>query len=614
MKYYNIFQGAPKSLKGGNPILVVNENQLFDLIEIYKNGHGSYDLPGRKVHVAGATFLIYELNDTYGTSSDELRSNYQKLLTAFKPNKLTPQFFLQGAKDVTDKMFEAFENRNTRSRKVDDEIKWDDYTHEELMQMTIDVMNKSINEPRPDGKIPPKVGALILFPDGRIETAHRGELREGDHAEYTLMERKLTDVNLEGCVLYTTLEPCVERNDPKVPCCRRTTNARIKKVYVGIEDPDPTVDGKGINHLIKHQVEVKMFNRKFQKEIQKENEAFLKQAISRKEDKKDDVIVYSDLELMIPSYPVSKFSTKALNKFIREANLGFTSVENDFWFYLEDIGAVQFNEKLKKFCATGYGVILFGESPGTKFPNTVIKAQIKYGRSKIEPQDFNEPLVMLPDAINNWLLKVLPLDKDTSTFKREDKTDYPTPVLREAIINALLHRDYLNKSAKINLILDDDLIQIKSPGGPHPAISIEELNSFAAPSLSNNPILSHVFSLMDYSEEKGFGMETFKSIKREYNLALPKFEYKKPFLTLNFPRTQEGYKQVIDKDPLEELTSKELDYIDFFRGEKILSKSEFSELTGLTDRTAERMLKKFVEINLIKKEGGGRSTKYVFNE
>jgi len=50
------------------------------------------------------------------------------------------------------------------------------YTDKELMQMAIDVMNKSVNEPRPDGKVPPKVGAVLLFPDGRIETAFRGEL------------------------------------------------------------------------------------------------------------------------------------------------------------------------------------------------------------------------------------------------------------------------------------------------------------------------------------------------------------------------------------------------------------------------------------------------------
>ena len=52
------------------------------------------------------------------------------------------------------------------------------FTDRELMQMAIGEMNKSINEPRPDGKVPPKVGAIILFPDGSIERAYRGELRD----------------------------------------------------------------------------------------------------------------------------------------------------------------------------------------------------------------------------------------------------------------------------------------------------------------------------------------------------------------------------------------------------------------------------------------------------
>ena len=152
----------------------------------------------------------------------------------------------------------------------------------ELMLLAIEVMNKSINEPREDGKVPPKVGAVLLFPNGEYESAYRGELREGDHAEYTLIERKLGNMDLSDCILFTTLEPCVERNPPKSPCCKRTTNARIKKVFVGIEDPDPTVDGKGIKHLRKHSVEVKIFDRDLQQIIENENKTFIKQALERK--------------------------------------------------------------------------------------------------------------------------------------------------------------------------------------------------------------------------------------------------------------------------------------------------------------------------------------------
>jgi hypothetical protein len=66
-----------------------------------------------------------------------------------------------------------------------------------LMEKAVEVMQQSIAEPRADGKASPRVGAVLWKPDGTVETACRGELRQGDHAEYTLLERKSRDARLE---------------------------------------------------------------------------------------------------------------------------------------------------------------------------------------------------------------------------------------------------------------------------------------------------------------------------------------------------------------------------------------------------------------------------------
>ena len=68
------------------------------------------------------------------------------------------------------------------------------------MVMAIEVMDNSIQEPRSD-KVSPKVGALLIKPTGEIETAFRGELRHGDHAEFTLLERKNRSTPLDGSIL-----------------------------------------------------------------------------------------------------------------------------------------------------------------------------------------------------------------------------------------------------------------------------------------------------------------------------------------------------------------------------------------------------------------------------
>jgi ATP-dependent DNA helicase RecG len=487
------------------------------------------------------------------------------------------------------------------------------YTDRALMMETIKVMNKSVNEPRPDGKVSPKVGALLLFPDGRVETAFRGELREGDHAEFTLLERKLANENLENCILFTTLEPCVERNPPKVPCCRRTTNARIKKVFVGIEDRDPTVDGKGIKHLEINGVEVKMFDRDLQRVIEDENKAFLKQALKRKKENESED-ARSPIENPIANYDRTKFSMEALQKFISESNLNYNINEESFLEYLADFGAMEWSKDKNKFIPTGYGILLFGANPRAKFKNAVLKAHVTYGNNKIEPKDFSDALVLVPDQIEEWLKKVLPLSKDTSEFKRKDVPDFPINVLREAIVNALVHRDYEIEGAKCEIKIDNNKIIVTSPGKPLPAISLEQLNTFEAPSLSRNPIITYAFSLMDYVEEKGFGMKTFKTLNKDFGLPIPKYIFKEPFLILTFPRTAEGVRQLPTAGAIGELDNQELTHFEFFRSKKAFSKSEFVEQTGLATRTAERMLKRWVDLNLLRKEGGGKYLKYIIND
>jgi ATP-dependent DNA helicase RecG len=108
-----------------------------------------------------------------------------------------------------------------------------------MMELAITAMNQSIEERRGDGKASPAVGAVLVHRDGRVESASRGELRDGDHAEYTLLERKNRHTRLDGAVLFSTLEPCApgSRRHPKLSCAERIVLARIREVWVrGVDD------------------------------------------------------------------------------------------------------------------------------------------------------------------------------------------------------------------------------------------------------------------------------------------------------------------------------------------------------------------------------------------
>lgn len=482
------------------------------------------------------------------------------------------------------------------------------------MQMAIDVMRKSIAEPRTDDKVNPKVGAVLLFPDGTVEKAHRGELRDGDHAEFTLIERKCANKDLKNAILFATLEPCVQRNPPKRGCCKHVAGARIKTIYVGIEDPDPTVAGEGIKYMEEHGIKVIMFDRELQKQIEDDNKAFLKQAVHRAKKAQTEAKL-SVLKQAMPRTDFKEFSTEALTKFVKEAKLKYKLNSVTFQNYLADIGAMALDEKAKVLRPTGMGILLFGKNPRAKFKQAALMAHADYGNYKIEPATFDQPLVLVPDLVEEWLKKTLPLSKDTTTFKRKDVSDFPIDVLREVIINAIVHRDYSIEGAKSALEIDNDKIVVKSPGVPMPSITLEQLNTFKAPSVSRNPIITYVFGLMNYVEEKGFGMKTLRSLNEKFNLPLPEYEIVSSFLTLTFPRTLEAVKRVSHHTAINELNDEEIIGYEWIKSKEEVTKKEYAKHFGYEERKALRQLSKMRILKLISDNGEptkSHNYKYIF--
>jgi pyrimidine deaminase RibD-like protein len=101
--------------------------------------------------------------------------------------------------------------------------------------------------PEGDGESHPCVGAVVVKGGKILATGYRGETGEGRHAEFCALKKINDDVDhvdLSGCTVYTTLEPCSKRNSPnKTACATRLINAKVSRVVYGMADKDESVYG-----------------------------------------------------------------------------------------------------------------------------------------------------------------------------------------------------------------------------------------------------------------------------------------------------------------------------------------------------------------------------------
>lgn len=483
----------------------------------------------------------------------------------------------------------------------------------EFMELAIDVMRRSVDEPRQDDKACPKVGAVLLLPDGTTETACRGELRDGDHAEYTLLERKLRSQALNGSVLFATLEPCApnSRRHPKLGCAERIVLARVREVWVGIEDPDPTVDRKGIKFMQDSGITVHMFDRDLQEVIRGANADFIAQATERAaaaSDTRPKPVILSALEQPPTETSADDLSRRALDAYRINAKITDEVDSHPFKRRLVRQGLLKQNGD--RFVPTGFGLLLFGEEPRTSMPQAGLLATIHYSDGSEEVKDFDGPQVLVPEQALEWLRGKLPDPIARTGARRQKVNDAIFELVREAVVNALVHRDYNIGGAKCQLVVTPDKITVKSPGSPVDPITVEQLQSFDAPMLSRNPVLHYIFARMELAEERGLGLKSMKSKAQESGLPIPTYVWQNPYLSLTLYLSATGAVNAVASNVSGALSADEKRALEFLATKAPATRKQFAEAIAFDDRKAQRILKRLVELNLIQRVGAGPTTTY----
>ncbi len=138
--------------------------------------------------------------------------------------------------------------------------------HLYFMRLALKLASRAQGETSPN----PMVGALVVK-NGRI--VGRGYHKKAGlpHAEVVALED--AGERAHGAVLYVTLEPCVHFGRTP-PCVERIITSGIKKVVIGMADPNPLNNGKGIHILKQHKIEVEVGF--LEDDLRRLNEVFIK--------------------------------------------------------------------------------------------------------------------------------------------------------------------------------------------------------------------------------------------------------------------------------------------------------------------------------------------------
>jgi ATP-dependent DNA helicase RecG len=271
------------------------------------------------------------------------------------------------------------------------------------------------------------------------------------------------------------------------------------------------------------------------------------------------------------------------------------------------------------------GLLLFGARPQDRLPAATLKCAFFYGLHQgtqlRDRADVEGPLNRVIDDGAAFVARNRRLVPRMEGIRRVDVPEYPDYSVREALANALAHRDWSLEGAKVRLFVFDDRLEIWSPGRLPPPITLERLGY---DQFSRNRLIARVLVERGYIEEVGLGIRRIREEMAGLGLPEPEFREDGFSFVITFrsiaPRegavpilpTSNPFRALLERGEINERQYRGLRYL---RERGAIRRREYVQLTGASERTAARDLTDLVERNLLELSGGrGRSTAYRLRE
>jgi ATP-dependent DNA helicase RecG len=252
---------------------------------------------------------------------------------------------------------------------------------------------------------------------------------------------------------------------------------------------------------------------------------------------------------------------------------------------------------------------LFGKDPGRFYPNTFVKIG-RFGNSgadlRFQEVEEGNIIVLLRNVMEQLKQKFLIRHVEFEGMYRNEKLEYPVPALREMLLNALVHRNFMGSFIQMRVY--DDSINIWNDGMLPVGVSLESLKRNHS-SNPRNPLIAGVCFKGGLIDAWGRGTVTIIDSCKDAGLPEPELiEQDGGFLVTLF-------KNNLSEDRLAKfgLNQRQVDAILFYKTKGEITSSEYAERYKVTDRTARNDLKELVENKLLSKQGETNLAKYVYN-
>ena len=204
------------------------------------------------------------------------------------------------------------------------------------------------------------------------------------------------------------------------------------------------------------------------------------------------------------------------------------------------------------------GLMVFSQYPQTYFPQLCITAVCVPGTELGELGTDGERFIdnkritgSIPDMLEE-AMEFIKINSRTKTIidengKRQDKAEYSMIAVREAVLNALVHRDYsiYTENIPISIEMYRDRMEIKSSGGLFGDVPVELLGKIRAE--TRNAVLINILELLNITENRYSGIPTMRIECQKYGLPEPEFQVKRGEFIVTFRNNIYNVQKTIDK-------------------------------------------------------------------